>query len=151
MFLEILQKSQKNTCARGNTCARFSFLIKLQANFIKKESLAQVFSCKFCKITKSTFLQNTSGRLLLVTFSFRTLKRKLEKYELRKISNKDEMALRVIILRNSRSEVFCKKGVLRNFGKFTGKHLWQSFFFNKVASVSPATLFKKRLWHKCFP
>ena len=33
------------------------------------------------------------------------------------------MALRVIILRNSRSEVFCKKGVLRNFGKFTGKHL----------------------------
>ena len=85
--------------------------------------MAQVFSCKFCKITKNTFLQNTSGRLLLVTFSLRTLKRKLEKYELRKISNKDEMALRVIILRNTRSEVFCKKGVLRNFGKFTGKHL----------------------------
>ena len=85
--------------------------------------MAQVFPCKFCKITKNTFLQNTSGRLLLVTFSLRTLKRKLEKYELRKISNKDEMALRVIILRNTRSEVFCKKGVLRNFGKFTGKHL----------------------------
>ena len=26
-----------------------------------------------------------------------------------------------------------KKGVLRNFGKFTGKHLCQSLFFNKVA------------------
>ena len=25
-------------------------------------------------------------------------------------------------------EVFCKKGVLRNFAKFTGKHLCQSFF-----------------------
>ena len=25
--------------------------------------------------------------------------------------------------RSSRQEVFCKKGVLRNFGKFTGKHL----------------------------
>ena len=24
-----------------------------------------------------------------------------------------------------------KKGVLRNFAKFTGKHLWQSLFFNK--------------------
>ena len=29
-------------------------------------------------------------------------------------------------------EVFCKEGVLRNFAKFTGKHLCQSFFFNKV-------------------
>ena len=35
--------------------------------------------------------------------------------------------------RSSRPEVFCKKGVLRNFAKFTGKHLCQSLFFNKVA------------------
>ena len=28
-------------------------------------------------------------------------------------------------------EVFCKKGVLRNLAKFTGKHLCQSLFFNK--------------------
>ena len=52
---------------------------------------------------------------------------------------------------NSRPEVFCKKGVLRNFAKFTGKHLCQSFFFNKVAGLRPATLLKKRLWHRCFP
>ena len=38
--------------------------------------------------------------------------------------------------RSSRPEVFCKKGVLRNFTKFTGKHLCQSFFFNKVAGRS---------------
>ena len=44
-----------------------------------------------------------------------------------------------------------KKGVLRNFAKSTGKHLRQSFFFNKVASLRPATLLKKRLWHRCFP
>ena len=31
-------------------------------NFIKKETLAQVFSCEFCE---APFLQNTSGRLLL--------------------------------------------------------------------------------------
>ena len=31
--------------------------------------------------------------------------------------------------RSSHPEVFCKKGVLRNFAKFTGKHLCQSFFF----------------------
>ena len=29
------------------------------------ETLAQVFSCEFCKISKNSFLQNTSGRLLL--------------------------------------------------------------------------------------
>ena len=28
-----------------------------------------------------------------------------------------------------------RKGVLRNFWKFTGKHLCQSFFFNKVARL----------------
>ena len=44
-----------------------------------------------------------------------------------------------------------KKGVLRNFTKFTGKHLCQSLFFNKVAGLRPATLLKKRLWHRCFP
>ena len=40
-----------------------------------------------------------------------------------------------IIYRSSRPEVFCKKGVLRNFVKFAGKHLCQSLSFNKVALV----------------
>ena len=47
--------------------------------------------------------------------------------------------------------MFYKKGVLRNFTKFTGKHLCQSLFFNKVAGLRPASLSKKRLWHRCFP
>ena len=42
-----------------------------------------------------------------------------------------------IQLRGSHPEVFCKKGVLRNFTKVTGKQLCQSLFFNKVASFSP--------------
>ena len=37
--------------------------------------------------------------------------------------------------RSSRPELFCKKGVLKNFVKFTVKHLYQCLFFNKVASV----------------
>ena len=51
MFLEISQNSLENTCAR------VSFLIKLQdlGNLIKKETLAQVLSCKFCEISKNTF------------------------------------------------------------------------------------------------
>ena len=43
-----------------------------------------------------------------------------------------------------------KNGVVRNFAKFTGKHLCQSLFFNKVAALSPATLLKKRPWQRCF-
>ena len=47
--------------------------------------------------------------------------------------------------------MFRNKGVLRNFAKFIGKHVCQSFFFNKVADLRPATLLKRRLWHTCFP
>ena len=32
--------------------------------------------------------------------------------------------------------MFCKKSVLRNFAKFTGKHLCQSLSFNKVAGLN---------------
>ena len=35
-------------------------------------------------------------------------------------------------LQKQSPEVFCKKGVLKKFAKFTGKHLYQSIFFNKV-------------------
>ena len=43
VFLEILQNLQESTC-------------RSQAwNFIKKETLGQVFSCEFCEISKDTF------------------------------------------------------------------------------------------------
>ena len=42
----------------------------------------------------------------------------------------------ILVFRSSRQEVFCKKGVLRNFAKFTGKHLCQSLFFNRCFSVN---------------
>ena len=80
VFLEISQNAQENTCVR------VSFSIKLQAwceicsklnnkdtrttpnfehnshqacNFIKKETLAQVFSCEFCEIFKNMFFYRT--------------------------------------------------------------------------------------------
>ena len=65
------------------------------------------------------------------------------------------------------------KDVLRNFAKFTAKHLCQSLFFNKVAGVwftarsshrrcsgkkkvflkepKACNFIKKRLWHRRFP
>ena len=49
VFLEISQNSYEET---------------------KKETLAQVFSCEFCEILRTPFLQNTSGRLLLEAWLF---------------------------------------------------------------------------------
>ena len=40
--------------------------------------------------------------------------------------------------KSSRPEVFCKNDVLKPFAKFTGIHLCQSLFFNKVAGLRPA-------------
>ena len=71
--------------------------------------------------------QNTSGRLV-----------KIGKFE-------------VTLCRSSHWSGSFKKGVLRNFAKFTGKYQCQSLFFNKVTGLRPATLLKKRLLHRCFP
>ena len=53
--------------------------------------------------------------------------------------------------KSTRLEIIWKKGILRKFTKFTGKYMCQSLFFNKVPGLRPATLLKKRLWHRCFP
>ena len=56
----------------------------------------------------------------------------------------------IMMWRSSHPKVFCKRGFLRNFAKSTGKYLYQSLFFNKVAGYRPATLLKERLWHRSF-
>ena len=55
------------------------------------------------------------------------------------------------MVRSSHWRCSVKSGVIKNLAKFTGKHLYQSLFFNKVGGLSPATLLKKRLWHRHFP
>ena len=54
-------------------------------------------------------------------------------------------ALKLVLhaLQKQPPEVFYKKCILKNFAKFTGKHLCQSLFFNKVAGLGPATLLKR--------
>ena len=47
VFLEISQNSRENTCGRG--------IAPQACKFIKKETLAQVFSCEFYEISKTTF------------------------------------------------------------------------------------------------
>ena len=68
LFLEISQNSQESACAR------VSFLKK--NNFIKKETLAQLFSCEFCKISKNTFSYRTP---LVVASDLRMYKPQISK------------------------------------------------------------------------
>ena len=51
VFLEISQISQENTCARASQSLRPATL--------SKKTLAQVFSCEFCEISKNTFFYKT--------------------------------------------------------------------------------------------
>ena len=53
----------------------------------------------------------------------------------------------LIQIRSIGPEVFCKKGVLRNFAKFTGKHRRQSLFFNKVAGLRAESVLKNVQMH----
>ena len=71
----------------------------------------------------------------VLTF-FETLSRKIKLY-----------------MKTDRSSHRCsvKKGAFRNFAKFTGKHLCQSFFYTKVFScefckISKNTFFIEHLW-----
>ena len=47
--------------------------------------------------------------------------------------------LHYMTLQKQSSGALCKKGVPKNFTKFTGKHLCQSLLFDKVAGLSYRT------------
>ena len=40
-----------------------------------------------------------------------------------------KLAIKTLEQQKQRRKVFCKKGILKNVTKFTGKHLCQSLFF----------------------
>ena len=54
-------------------------------------------------------------------------------------------------VRSSQRRCSVKKSVLRNFAKFTGKHLCQSLFSDKFSDLRLASSLKTRLWHRPFP
>ena len=61
-----------------------------------------------------------------------------------------EGCFKLLTIRSSCPEVFSTKGILRYFAKFTGKHLCESFFFNKVAGLRPAKFIEKEILAQVF-
>ena len=145
MFSKISQNSQKNTCDR------VSFLTKLQVetcNFIKKEILAQVFSCKFCEISKNTFFTehlwatvSSSANTLVVCdkyslflhsaqFSSHNVEAFLIHFGAKKnFFTFPENEKKLNKWQRQPPDIVCKKAVLKNFAIFTRKYLFWSFFF----------------------
>ena len=62
--------------------------------------------------------------------------------------------LRIVISEGRRRSCSRESFIIRfrkYFIKFTGKHLCQSLFLNKVAGIRPAFLLKRDFRHRCFP
>ena len=67
MFLkDILKNFTEFTGKHLRQSLLFNKVVGRARNFIKRKTLAQVFSCEFCQIFKNTFFtEKTSGRQLL--------------------------------------------------------------------------------------
>ena len=86
-------------------------------------------------ISKVIFLLKISKFYFQNLWRHTLVKKQLQVHEIKSIFHHFKRAF----IKVNAEEAFSKKGVLRNFTKFTGKHLRQS-----LSS-------KKRLWHRCFP
>ena len=53
--------------------------------------------------------------------------------------------------KSSRSKIYLRIGVLKNFAIFTGRHLCWCLFFNEYAGLNACNFIKNRLQHKFFP
>ena len=112
-----------------------------------------MISCEFCEISKNTF---SWEHIQTIASGFFRFIKDIDQPRLRLQLSSDAYSKHIrtsrmvifweivnvfqsltIVCRSSRQEVFLKKDVLRNFAKFTGKHLCQS--------LRPANLLKKRL------
>ena len=94
-----------------------------------------MFSCEFCEILRTPFLQNTSGQLLLtrqsILWSCSHWKKSSDCFQ------------------KQPPDVFYENRCSKKFHKIYSKHLCQSLFLIKFQVWS--NFIKKRLWHKCFP
>ena len=101
----------------------------------EKETLAQMLSREFCYIFKNAFFTEhlrTTAFETLVNFFSNSTGLSLLRFSVLLLKHYWNIRCQTFYNRSSRSEVFCKNGVLINFAKFTGKHLRQSLAESRV-------------------
>ena len=104
---------------------------RVSCNFIKKETLAQLFSCEFCEISKNNFLTEHLRTTASVTLL------QLHTY----------FHLPLFPYRSSHRTYSIKKGYIK-FRKIHRKPSVLEPLFNKNAGLQPI---KRRLHRRCFP
>ena len=103
---------------------------KHSASLAKKQTLPWMFVRDFFEN-----FQKTSGQLFLYCRLWKCVCLLGKSWKNQLLEDPGEVVWRCSI----------KKGVPKNSAKFTGKHLCQSLFLNKIANLRPATLLRKRL------
>ena len=100
--------------------------IKLQSNFIEITVQHGCSPVNLLPIFRTPFLKNAFGELLLMKWVMKNyaLLCLNQNSNVQRISN-----VQCAMCRSSHQRCSLKKCVLRNFTKFTGKHLCQSLFF----------------------
>ena len=104
--------------------------------------LLHIFRTPFTKNTSGWLLQQITIYLIQEDLNDFVERIQMKFYKVLFFGWNDISHLR-FLSKFSRPEVFCKKEVLKNFAKFTRKHLCQSLLVDKVADLS--------LQHSCFP
>ena len=83
-------------------------------------------------------------------FLFHKIKQRMWRMFLPNSFQKCRSSRSQMFFRSSRPEMFCKKAVLRDFPKFTRKHLYQSLFITKVAGQGWQLYLKRDPVSWCF-
>ena len=134
VFLQILQNSQKNTCGLLN----FQEQLFFRAPFLNFLTLDDCFW-----FSPATLLRWVTANSVWKTSDEYSLSRNTNLSRQHKFSVYAFIGLHCLLPEAAtRVEMFCKKGVLKNFVNFIGKHLsWSLFLIN----CRPETYFEEHL------
>ena len=95
----------------------------------------EIISCFHEMTLKLYFMKCLERKISQCILPFRNIERQIA---IHIPPNVQRISVQISKRRYSRPDVFCKEGVLINFTKFTGKHLCQNLFLNKVVGPQPA-------------
>ena len=141
---EVHSINKNSTCYENpNNPSNIDLILTIisQEVFLKQTQFSRVYLIFTNYLFKTTFTKSKPKEIIHKNYrkfnennSNQDLENQLSSEQLKDYASFEKIVLS--IFRSSRLEVFCKKGVLRNFAKFTEKHLCQSLFFNKIAGTA---------------
>ena len=77
-----------------------------------------------------------------IGYKWANIRRKTGKSKIVIRDDQGTIVLKFVFLKSHKRSCSVRKGVRRDFAKYTEKHLCQSLFLNKVSALKPATLLK---------